>query len=278
MFKKVLIGDTAGRLADQIFAEPRQYASLELLMGIILFAVQVYHDFSGYSHIARGTAKLMGKDISINFQQPYLASNITDIWRRWHISLSTWLRDYLYIPLGGSKRGTRRTYLNLMLTMLLGGLWHGAGWNFVLWGGTHGVYLAVHRMMLKGKEAEHRFRFTGINRWFGTYLWKMLATNVLFLFALLIFRTHSFGDLFHFWDRFFLHWSSSDFTQRVVVITLSYIGVTLLIDVIEYATRDHAFLLRLNWPVRYGIMTAIWAFCLVYMYQARPMPFVYFQF
>jgi len=278
MFKKILIGDTAGRIVDQIFAKPRYYSSLELLMGIILFSLQVYHDFSGYSLIARGTAKMFGKDIMVNFRQPFLASNITDVWSRWHISLSTWLRDYLYIPLGGNRKGARRSYVNVMITMALGGLWHGAAWNFVLWGVAHGVYLCVHRWMLKGKEATHRFVFTGLNRWFATYVVKVLGTNVIFLFALLIFRAKSFPDLFHFWDRFFIHWTASDFTGRVITMTLSFIAVTLILDIIEYVTEDQAFLLRLSPPMRYGIITVAWFFCLVYMYQARPMPFVYFQF
>src|SRR6185295_2592996 len=111
---------------------------LGLLIGVYLFALQIYADFAGYSSIARGVAKLLGFELMRNFEQPYFATNITDFWRRWHISLSTWLRDYLYIPLGGNRRGPARTYVNLMLTMLLGGLWHGAAWNFVLWGLWHG--------------------------------------------------------------------------------------------------------------------------------------------
>jgi alginate O-acetyltransferase complex protein AlgI len=278
MFKKVLIGDTAGRIVDQIFAKPHYYSSIELLMGIVLFSVQVYHDFSGYSLIARGTAKMFGKDIMVNFRQPFLSSNISEVWQRWHISLSTWLRDYLYIPLGGNRKGKRRSYVNLMITMALGGLWHGAAWNFVLWGVMHGVYLCVHRWMLKGKEAANRFVFTGLNEWFATYLGKMFGTNLIFLFALLIFRARSFPDLFYFWNRFFVHWTASDFTVRIVTMVLSFIAVTTVIDIIEYRTGDQAFLLKLSPPVRYGIITVGWFFCLVYMYQARPMPFVYFQF
>lgn len=278
MFRKVLIGDTAGRIVDQIFAKPHYYSTVELLMGIILFSLQVYHDFAGYSLIARGAAKMFGKDIMVNFRQPFLASNITDVWRRWHISLSTWLRDYLYIPLGGNRKGPKRTYVNLMATMALGGLWHGAAWNFVLWGVAHGVYICVHRWMLKGKEAASGFVFSGLNRWFVTFVAKVLATNVIFLFALLIFRAKSFGDLFYFWDRFFIHWTASEFTGRIVTIVLSFITVTVVLDIIEYVTRDQAFLLKLSPPVRYGIISVGWFFCLTYIYQAIPLPFVYFQF
>src|SRR6202035_2157890 len=114
------------------------------------FAWQIYGDFSGYSSIARGCAQLMGFHFMVNFRQPYLADSIQDFWRRWHISLSTWLRDYLYIPLGGNRNGERQTYRNLLLTMLLGGLWHGANWTFVVWGGLHGGGLAVERKLTRG--------------------------------------------------------------------------------------------------------------------------------
>ncbi len=146
-FKKVLIGDACGRIVDHIFGQPDLYRSPELLAGLILFSIQIYADFSGYSDIARGLAKLLGIELMKNFEQPYLSANITEFWRRWHISLSSWLRDYLYISLGGNRRGNARTYLNLMTTMLLGGLWHGAAWTFVVWGGLHGLYLAVHKML-----------------------------------------------------------------------------------------------------------------------------------
>jgi len=112
---------------------------------VLAFGLQIFFDFAGYSNIAIGTALLLGYRFPVNFARPYLAGNVAEFWRRWHISLSTWLREYLYIPLGGNRGGTWRTQKNLMLTMLLGGLWHGASWNFVIWGGLHGLYLAVHR-------------------------------------------------------------------------------------------------------------------------------------
>ena len=141
LFKRVLIGDTTGRIVDRIFSQPEIYKSPELLSALILFSIQIYADFSGYSNIARGTAKILGFELMKNFEQPYLSRNITEFWRRWHISLSSWLKDYLYISLGGNRKGEYRTYLNLFITMLLGGLWHGASWNFVIWGGLHGLYL-----------------------------------------------------------------------------------------------------------------------------------------
>lgn len=144
-FKKVVIADNMAEFTKPIFENPEAANGLLIVAGIYAFAFQIYGDFSGYSDIARGISKLMGFDIMVNFRMPYFATNPREFWQRWHISLSTWLRDYLYIPLGGSRGGTRQTYRNLMITMTLGGLWHGAAWNFVAWGVYQGSILCVHR-------------------------------------------------------------------------------------------------------------------------------------
>ena len=150
LIKKVIIADyISGNFVDRIFDNPSLYSGFECLMGCVGFTVQLYCDFSGYSDMAIGLALLMGYRFKENFRAPFKAQNPQDFWRRWHISLSTWLRDYLYIPLGGSRRGRARTYINNILTMLIGGLWHGAGWMYLLWGAYHGVLLAGHKA-LKG--------------------------------------------------------------------------------------------------------------------------------
>lgn len=146
LFKKVAIGDYLGlNLVDRVFDAPLQYSALECYAALVGYAVQIYCDFSGYTDIAIGSAALLGIRFPPNFDAPYKAHNIVEFWRRWHISLSTWLRDYLYIPLGGNRHGRARTYLNLLLTMLLGGLWHGANLTFVVWGALHGCLLAGTR-------------------------------------------------------------------------------------------------------------------------------------
>jgi len=145
LLKKLLIADRLAVVADPIFNSPQTYSAVTLWCGVAAYTIQIYCDFSGYSDMAIGTAKMIGYDLPENFRMPYLSANITEFWRRWHITLSNWLRDYLYIPLGGNRNGTLGTYRNLMVTMLLGGLWHGASWNFVLWGGLHGVGLGVHK-------------------------------------------------------------------------------------------------------------------------------------
>ena len=147
LFKKVVIANfLAGAIVDDVFGAPGQHSSLELLVAIYAYAVQIYADFSGYTDIAIGIALLLGFKFPQNFDSPYAAVSVQDFWRRWHMTLSRWLRDYVYIPLGGNRKGARRTYVNLLLTMLIGGLWHGAGWTFVVWGGLHGLYLAAGRL------------------------------------------------------------------------------------------------------------------------------------
>jgi alginate O-acetyltransferase complex protein AlgI len=144
MAKKILIANPMGHVADTAFAAGPLHA-LDAWVGVVAYAFQIYFDFSGYSDMAVGLALMLGFVLIQNFDSPYKSRSITEFWRRWHISLSTWLRDYLYIPLGGNRKGELRTYLNLMLVMLLGGLWHGASWNFVIWGGIHGSVLAFER-------------------------------------------------------------------------------------------------------------------------------------
>ena len=146
LFKKVVIANyLASHIVDQVFAAPGQHSSPEILIGIYAYAVQIYADFSGYTDIAIGIALLLGFSFPQNFDSPYAATSLQDFWRRWHMTLSRWLRDYVYISLGGNRKGTLITYRNLMLTMLIGGLWHGAGWTFVVWGLIHGTGLAVER-------------------------------------------------------------------------------------------------------------------------------------
>ena len=151
LFRKCVIADNCGAIANAVFDGHMGSNAAVMLLGVYAFAWQIYGDFSAYSDFARGSAQLLGFHFMVNFKQPYLAVSLQDFWRRWHISLSTWLRDYLYIALGGNRLGTVRTYVNLMSTMLLGGLWHGANWTFVVWGAIHGVGLAVERLLTGGK-------------------------------------------------------------------------------------------------------------------------------
>lgn len=148
-FKKCVVADSLAPFVDQVFAEPNAFTSVNLLIGVVFYSFQIYCDFSGYSDIAIGFARILGFDFMENFRTPYFSQNFSEFWSRWHISLSSWLRDYLYIPLGGNRNGKLATYKNNMLTMLLGGLWHGANWTFVFWGFLHGIYLIGQRALGK---------------------------------------------------------------------------------------------------------------------------------
>jgi alginate O-acetyltransferase complex protein AlgI len=151
--KKILIGDYLARaLVDRVFETPERFTALEVLLGTYGYALQIYADFSGYSDVAIGSAALFGYELPENFSAPYIATNLQEFWRRWHITLSTWLRDYLYKPLGGSKGTAYKTYRNLLVTMVLGGLWHGASWTFVVWGALHGAALAATRMWQRARD------------------------------------------------------------------------------------------------------------------------------
>jgi alginate O-acetyltransferase complex protein AlgI len=144
--KKMVLADQFARIADIYFKQPSAHSGmLAAWSGVLAFSMQIYFDFSGYTDMAIGMAQLLGFHFPMNFRRPYLADSITEFWRRWHMSLSRWLRDYLYIPLGGNRHGRLQTYRNLMLTMLLGGLWHGASWSFVVWGGYHGALLSLEK-------------------------------------------------------------------------------------------------------------------------------------
>lgn len=156
IFKKVFVADHLASYVDFVFGRAGAFDGATTWLAVLAFAAQIYCDFSGYSDVAIGTARMLGLRFAENFDFPYLATGMSDFWRRWHISLSTWLRDYLYIPLGGNRHGTRRAYRNLLVTMLLGGLWHGAAWTFVVWGGLHGLALVAERTVRR-LVAGHRF-------------------------------------------------------------------------------------------------------------------------
>lgn len=183
LFRKCIIADNCALLADAAFSGSLGPPSFGVgLIGVYAFAWQIYADFSGYSDIARGSAQLMGFHFMVNFRQPYLATSLQDFWRRWHISLSTWLRDYLYIPLGGNRYGEARTYQNLMATMVLGGLWHGANWTFVVWGAIHGLWLSLERLFRSGDKPAAEPSF--LKRWiFRIALFHLVCLTWIFFRA-----------------------------------------------------------------------------------------------
>jgi D-alanyl-lipoteichoic acid acyltransferase DltB (MBOAT superfamily) len=204
LFKKVVIANyLASSIVDEVFAAPGQHSSLEILIAVYAYAVQIYADFSGYTDIAIGIALLLGFRFPQNFDSPYAAASIQDFWRRWHMTLSRWLRDYLYIPLGGNRGGTLHTYRNLMLTMLIGGLWHGAAWTFVVWGGLHGSALVFERWRAD-RAGPARAPLAGWRLWRARIL-----TFHFVCFAWIFFRSDSFGAAWDMIEGLFTNWGEA---------------------------------------------------------------------
>jgi len=194
-FKKLVIADQAALIVNPVFAAPEDFSSFTLLAAAYLFVYQVYCDFSGYSDIAIGAARVLGFDLMENFRRPLAAASIQDLWRRWHISLSTWFRDYLYFPLGGSRGGNLRTGLNLFVVFVIAGVWHGAGWNFIAWGALHGIFLATALATFDFRERCWTRASDAVRNRFGFGLaalrspWSVLVTFHLFTFSLIVFRS-----------------------------------------------------------------------------------------
>src|SRR5581483_4960583 len=249
--RKVLIADLLASYVDEAFRNIPGMSSADLVIRLWLCAIQIYGDFAGYSDIARGVSKLFGIELHLNFAPPLLSQNITEFWRRWHITLSSWLRDYVYIPLGGSRKGEPKTYRNLMITMLTSGLWHGANWTYVAFGAVHGLALGIHKFWMK-------MTGTSIGKEYGTKPWnaatpiKIFLTFNTFAFSLVLFRSPNFGTAWQYLTRIFqfapgLHVGTSLFVIPFVLIGLSldlaqYTGVgQRLIAGMGLVTRSIAF-------------------------------------
>ncbi|WP_026653830.1 MBOAT family O-acyltransferase [Butyrivibrio proteoclasticus] len=200
MFMKLAIADRIGTLVDTIFDNYYRHGRCALIIGAVGFGIQIYCDFGSYSAIAIGSAKVMGFSLMDNFKAPYFATSITDFWRRWHVSLSIWFRDYLYIPLGGNRKGTIRKMINLLITFLVSGLWHGAAWTFVLWGLLHGIYHVIESL-LKPVWRKICSRFDVNTNNFGYRFSKIAITFVLVDFAWIFFRTKTVGEAFYYIKR-----------------------------------------------------------------------------
>lgn len=239
MFEKIVLADTVfAPVADAAWNDVAHLSSSAALAATLAFAGQIFCDFAGYSCCAIGAARCFGFELPLNFRNPYAAVGFSDFWRRWHISLSTWLRDYLYIALGGNHGGAWRTYRNLMLTMLLGGLWHGAGWNFVLWGGCHGLLLSFERLLTRG----HEDGAVQAPLWRRTLL--ALCTLIAVIVLWIPFRSPDFSSTMQFLQAFAAPWASFDFAARCVIMTfVSMIFVQWLVrdltvdDVVARAPR-----------------------------------------
>ena len=279
LVKKAIIGDFIGaNLVDLIFAEPTRFTGLENLFAVYGYAMQIYCDFSGYSDMAIGIALLLGFRFNINFDSPYQSGNITEFWRRWHISLSTWLRDYLYIPLGGNRKGQIRTYVNLLVTMLLGGLWHGAAMRFILWGAIHGVALALHKLYMQIFDALgwRRKKPFKIQRFLG-----QIITFHLVCFAWIFFRADSMETALSVITQISDHFAPEVFFQFVVgyknVLLLLLLGYLLHFTSKKQELRFRSWLTDLPF-IGQVCLFIVTVFLLIQIRSADAQPFIYFNF
>ncbi len=266
LFKKVALADAVAPVVNETFAQPA--GTIATAIGVFAFSLQIYGDFSGYTDIARGTARLFGIELVQNFRQPYLSRNITEFWRTWHISLSDWLHSYLYIPLGGNRNSPRATYRNLMITMLLGGLWHGASWTFVVWGALHGLYLSLDRLRgrVEPRGARRPVRFSEFPAVLGTFLTVTLTW--------IFFRADTFSEAVDVFAGLFSGgggWLPED------LILVGLVAAQLL--VIDLLGRGQPWLCRpLAHPVVRGLAYGIAGLSVVIWSGGGGGEFIYFQF
>lgn len=277
LFKKAVISDYIGvNFVERIFANPQLYSGVENLMGVYGYAMQIYCDFSGYSDMAIGIALLLGFHFNINFDSPYQSASITEFWRRWHISLSSWLRDYLYIPLGGNRSGRVRQLINLMITMLLGGLWHGDSLNFLLWGGFHGLALVCHKLWRdirkkdKTDQSKGPFRFMGV-----------LVTFHFVCFTWIFFRHQNFSEAFNMIHQIVYDFKPGLFFQLISgywqVFTLIAIGFAL--HFMPRRAEESFFNLVQKTPlIGKAILIVALVFLVIQIKSSDIQPFIYFKF
>ncbi|MBI1783552.1 MBOAT family protein [Candidatus Sumerlaeota bacterium] len=272
MLKKCLIADYCAFVVNQVFTQPAHYDGWTALAATYAFTLQIYCDFSAYSEIARGSARMFGIELVQNFDQPYLSGDIAQFWRRWHMSLSTWFRDYLFIPLGGSQRGRMRTLFNLIVTMFLSGLWHGAAWNFVLWGLFHGLLLLIHALT-SGRPGYAALRGK------GGLVWSFVAWIVtlhLVVAGWILFRVHSIREA---GEIFYSIGHSLALLNPPTPQQLLFFGAFALFLVASYLARKYSLIERidrnpLSATLFYGMITVL---ILLYAKSEGPQ-FIYFQF
>ncbi len=273
IIKKALIADYIAQYNDLVFNDPGFYTGLQAFMGVIGYTMQIYCDFSGYSDMAIGLASIMGFRLGINFDSPYQSRNLTEFWRRWHISLSSWLRDYVYIPLGGNRKGVFRTYLNNFLTMLIGGLWHGAAWKFVFWGAMHGVGLAVHKACRPVlKKIPDNFA-TDFLFWLMTFVY----VSLLWVF----FRAADFQASVTIIESLFTGWDLREFpefcTERAAWCLMMLALIVMHFVPQRWADYVQDVFIRAPWIIKLIVFLCAVQLVISFM-SAEVQPFIYFQF
>lgn len=266
LFAKMVLADNWGAIVDAVYAHPEQYSSLSIVGGLFGYSLQIYCDFFGYSTIALGCAKVMGYDITDNFKAPYLSRSIGEFWHRWHISLSTWFRDYVYIPLGGSRVRVSRWVLNTMVVFLLSGLWHGAAWTFVLWGGLHGLCLVAEGLPSRLRRQKPAQRA----------VWRIVPTFVAVTLLWSLFRAQDIGQL----QAVYAAMLHNAGVGALLPVKGPVMLMTLVFVMMDIGLRDSRFdkvLIRRSRVVQWAVC-AILIFCTIVFSSVEEYPFIYFQF
>jgi len=276
--KKMFFADNISPFVNDIFANPIGLESFSIILATIGFGIQIYCDFSGYSDIAIGAALILGFKLPINFNKPYFATSPADFWRRWHISLSSWLRDYLYIPLGGSKKSHVRTYANLAIVMFLGGLWHGASWNFVIWGLLHGSYLAIHRLII------NKFPILNEIQFFKTRIGKIisiLVTQYFIFLAWIPFRVQDMNSMLYSMQKYLIFDFQTNGILQVLIsnkLAIALMGLFIILHFILYMKPNtYERILGLNLK-KWTIFLIISMSAILFFYDGYPDDFIYFKF
>lgn len=276
--KKMLFADNIDPFVDQIFSNPVGAESFTIILGALAFGIQIYADFSGYTDIAIGAATILGFKIPINFNKPYFATSPSDFWQRWHISLSSWLRDYLYIPLGGNRMSKGRTYLNLYVVMFLGGLWHGASWNFVVWGVMHGTYLTIYRAV---DNAFPQIRKLGFMHSRVGKILSIVVTQYLVFLAWIAFRVRDVDFMIYSLQKFVIVDFETSQTLDVLSsnkISVFLIGLFFILNFISYRKQNlHEKIAGLRLVSWAAILMSI-AISIMILYTGHPEDFIYFKF
>jgi len=274
LFKKVVVADTLSEYVNSIYNNPHFHTGPSFWVATYFFAFQIYCDFSGYSDIAIGSGRVLGFDLMKNFNLPYFSSNITEFWRRWHISLSSWLRDYLYIPLGGNRKGRNRTYINLLITMVLGGIWHGASWTFVIWGALHGLFLMLSKATLPIRD--QTIQRLGISLK-AVHIVRVFVTFHIVCFTWIFFRANTVQDAFYIVSHLFTGWPNLFIESS----SMAYgaLGLTILLIVQFLQTRGEVrpILAKLPLPIRWAIYYML-IFSIILFGVNGGSQFIYFQF
>ena len=274
LIEKIVIADNLAPIVEQVYSDPVSFSGVDLWIGTYCFAFQILADFAGYTDIARGVAKLLGYEFLENFRRPYVAQNISDFWRRWHISLSTWLRDYLYIPLGGSRKGKGRTYFNLLITMILGGLWHGANWTFLIWGLFHGGLLAIHHGFRDWRKKKNPNAEESRSQFISFIL--MILTFHIVCIGWVLFRASSIQAATQMFSSMFDLFNPNFFVSTLRPYLL-FCGVLYLFLICEEHLQLGPRFERLPVPLRAATIL-VFLIVLVVFVPAERTAFIYFQF